>query len=108
VEFAEKSLGLAQHHHKQLDEALAERAWGAALREAGQLPEARSHLDRSLELLQTVNSRPEIGRAYLELARWHKANGDFESMFLAALEAKKIFDELGMKGELKKVKALGV
>ncbi len=108
LDFAQKSLALAQTQNKQLDEALAERAWGVALRAAGQLPEARPHLERSLELLQAVNSRPEIGRAQLELARWHQANDDFEAMFLAALEAKKIFDELGMKGELKKVKALGV
>lgn len=69
-----EELALRDGHRPYL--AIAERAWGAAHRLAGEYPEAETRLNKALELFEGLETRWQIGRTCEELAALAAARSD--------------------------------
>lgn len=89
VKFVREWIRLAQKHDDQADEADALRMLGSALRETGDLEEAKSALERSLQQAGTKAARDEAIK-FLDVV-----NADIENLSHAAVE----FADLNQKVE---------
>ena len=66
------------------------------------------HLRETLEIFQELNMEHEVGRSYLELARFSQLFGDAAEGHTYLLRAKEIFKKLGASGDYEKAKKLEV
>lgn len=111
-QLAEKAIKLCVQHYAQ--EGPARRRLGQAYRALGQLVDAATELEHSLELLEKQNNPFEIGLTQLELGRLRQAQSlsdennhavrEQATLFLS--RAITIFEELGATIELKRAQEI--
>jgi tetratricopeptide (TPR) repeat protein len=87
----------ASRYDHKLYQAIAHRAWGVSHRLADQYTEARTRLQRALELFQQLDTRWQIGRTYFELGELDLSNAEDKSaqeQFSRALSAFEVMGAL--------------
>jgi class 3 adenylate cyclase/tetratricopeptide (TPR) repeat protein len=72
---AEKALGLARELEMRPEEGTALRILGEVATAQGQFDRAEEHIDRSLEILESVGDEYRLARSQLSLAELHIAQG---------------------------------
>jgi tetratricopeptide (TPR) repeat protein len=81
---------LAERDDHKLYQAIAQRAWGIALRLSGEYTEAELRLNRSLEIVNSLKTGWQIGRTHFEIAELHREKSELEEArmhYSAALES---------------------
>jgi len=81
---------LAQRYSHTLYQAVAHRAWGVAHRLAGEYALAGERLNQALSLFESLGTRWQLGRTWIELGELAAAQGETEEAsghFKRALEA---------------------
>ena len=104
LEYCQLSLKIAREIGNREHEGIAYRVLGQIHRVAGRPEEARHHLQDSVETLMTMENRLELGRSHYELGLTLSAMG-LEEGREQLQKAVRIFEELGVEGELEKARA---
>jgi tetratricopeptide (TPR) repeat protein len=97
VQRARRAIALAEQSGFPLEQGAAQRALGQALEVSGQRAEGDVAYRRSLEILDSIQSLPELGQTLLALGRFTLADDTNEGRRLVA-RARAIFDEIGATG----------
>jgi tetratricopeptide (TPR) repeat protein len=94
---ARQALELAEQSGFRLEQGAAHRAVGQALEANGQRVEAGASYVRSLEILERIQSLPELGQTLLALGRFTFADDAAKGRQLVE-RSRAIFDEIGATG----------
>ncbi len=86
--------------------ARGRRLWGRALAEAGQVVQARTHLEAALSELVRLGMPWEVARTRLSCARVAAAAGDSEVAIAEARLALAAFEELGASADADRAAAM--
>ena len=84
---------LAERDDHKFYQAIAQRAWGIALRLKGDYAEAELRLNRSLEIVNNLKTVWQMGRTHFEIAELHREKSELEKARLhysAAMESFKV------------------
>jgi len=104
LKYCQLSLELAQEIGNREYEGIAYRVLGQIHRAAGRPKEARQYLRNSVETLIVMENKLELGRSTYELGLTLSAMG-LEEGRERLQKAVRIFEELGVEGELEKARA---
>ena len=97
VQRTRRAIELAEQSGFPLEQGAAHRALGQSLEASGQRAGAESAYRRSLEILENIQSLPELGQTLLALGRFTLADDANEGRRLAE-RSRVIFDEIGATG----------
>ena len=97
IQRARRAIELAEQSGFRLEQGAAHRALGQALEVSGQRAEAEAAYRRSLEILESIQSLPELGQTLLALGRFTLVEDAAEGRRLVE-RARAIFDEIGATG----------
>ena len=104
LEYCQLSLDLAQEIGDQEYEGIAYRVLGQIHRTSGRSEEARRYLQSSVDTLMSIGNQLELGKSHYELGVTLSGVG-LEAGREQLQRAIQIFEELGVEGELDKVRA---
>jgi tetratricopeptide (TPR) repeat protein len=107
LEYANRSLQLAQTQEMKLEEGTARRILGRIYMHQGQYRDAERELQISQATLEALDHQYQIGQTLVDLAKLYRKQGQ-ELKFRQSLErATAIFEQLGAKLDLERVRQLG-
>lgn len=86
--------------------AVAHRAWGIALRIAGEYEEADVRLQKALAIFESLESSWQIGRTQYELGELALAQTDGARASNFFMEARSHFEALGAKPDLARIEKI--
>jgi hypothetical protein len=89
---AEKYAGQLGH---TLYQAIAHRAWGVLHRLHGEYAESAARLQQALHLFQTLKTRWQIGRTFLEFGHLAASSADPLAARAYYVQAQQAFEEMG-------------
>ena len=96
-----EELALRDDHKPYL--AVAQRAWGIALRIAGEYEEADSRLQKALAIFEELESSWQIGRTQFELGKLALAQSNGAAAHSYFMLAQTHFEELGAKPDIARI-----
>ncbi len=97
LDVARGALDVADRNHYAMEQGAAHRALGQAQEHAGQREEAEASYRRSLDVLESIQSLPELAQSLLALGRFMLPTDPSEGRRLVE-RARTIFDEIGATG----------
>jgi tetratricopeptide (TPR) repeat protein len=108
LDYARRSLALAQEHEMRLEEGATRRVLGQIhlARQGLYIAQAEQELQESLRILEELNSRYEMGKTLFQLARLHRMRGDQAQMKEILRQARAIFEDLGARLDLAQAQEL--
>jgi tetratricopeptide (TPR) repeat protein len=105
LESAKRALNLAERVTARLEIGAAHRALGQAYEAKGDRQSADAEFRRSIDILQTVQSKPELAQSLLAFGRFERAiDGDKSEEFLHS--ALKLFKEIEADGWIEETQAV--
>ena len=81
------------------------RLMGKIARVRGNLDTARQYLDESVNQFKAINNQLELGRTYVEIARWAKAAGNLLETKSFLEIGEEIFERLGAGLDLAEIQS---
>ncbi len=103
-EAADKALGIAEQYRLGLEQGAAHRVLGEVRQAMGNRAEAESAFRRSLEVLEDIQSRPELAQTLLAYGRFRRGDNMREDRAMIE-RALRLFEEMNATGWIEEARA---
>ena len=103
--YAPQAEALAVRYDHRLYQGVIHRAWGVAHRLAGEYPQAKERLEKSLTILEGLNTRWQAGRTCFELGNLAMAQADPTRASQAFRQALSAFEVMKAAPDIARAKA---